>query len=141
MKALNRLFVMPMLFATLLLMTARVSPAAAAVSVERPRIYVECALRFSSASECQDFKNSFFQKHDKFIDRLNSAAGSDLELKLTDELPDSNHVRYTYSWTSHLPNTPGSFAMPLELSTAMDSLGKLNLLTLNAAKGLFLAGI
>jgi hypothetical protein len=104
----------------------------------KSRVFVDCEFRYTTATTCNTLLDSFYSDYEKIISRVNSGSGSDLELRITDETYDSNHVGYTFKWTSHQKGYENSaVSYPLVLVTNLDALSTLDGIARNAAKGLF----
>jgi hypothetical protein len=101
------------------------------------RLNIECTFRYTTITNCQDFKTLFFSQESSLVEEVDSENDVDLILSLTDEQQaDASHVGYTFSWTSNLPDAPGPISLPLILSTLLDTNSTLNALVQNGAKGL-----
>ena len=124
------------LFSLFLVFSPLFSPMCQAQS-SKYKVFINCVFRTTTSTSCTDFKNSFYADYGTFADRVERPEGSDLEMAVTDEPLEAGRVGYLYKWTSHLPGfLDSSFPYPLAISSSLDSLSTLNLLVVNAGKGL-----
>ncbi len=102
----------------------------------KPNLFIDCQLRFTATTNCEDFKKAFFSKYKKFVNRELNREAAELVLHLTDESIDNTRIQYHFEWTSTLKEAMGSFTYPLILVDALDESKTLSDIRKNAAKGL-----